>query len=141
MARFPTIDRPCPLSRAEQRAIDGHCTRCNCAVQSLDGLDDATRLATVRAAKGPICVSYRLAAGFGAALALSMAGAAAADPNGTSQTPFLSDTAETPELPGDESVLDRVIMVGGVSNPDDATWIDDSDLPELPMRPASTDTD
>lgn len=137
MARFPVIERPCPLPRAEQRRLDGHCTRCSCAVQSLDGMDDAARVATMNSAGGPICVSYRLAAGLGAALLLSMAspGIAVADD--------AAETVTTPPVeyvdPLDDAGMLDLIFVGGVSRPDEATWVDDSALPELPMRPATPD--
>lgn len=137
MARFPVIDRPCPLPRDEQRRLDGHCTRCSCAVHSLDGMDDAARVATMNSASGPICVSYRLAAGLGAALVLSMAspGIAVADD--------AAQTATTPPVeyvdPLDDAGLLDNIFVGGVSQPGQAHWVDDSALPELPMRPATPD--
>ena len=78
MALFPKIDQPCPLGSDELKRINGHCGRCNKTVHSLDGMTDEQRLAFVRNVKGPLCVSYsiperRHAAGFGAALALSIA--------------------------------------------------------------------
>lgn len=139
MARFPKIDRPCPLTPAEQRRIDGHCSRCGCTVHSLDGMDDAARSARLRAASGPMCVSYRLAAGLGAALALSIAGPAAAGPVEADETVDAAPPAtDAVKLSVDPGFLEY-IFVGGVDRPEDATWIDDGTLPDLPTRPATPD--
>lgn len=79
MARFPEIDSPCPLGIDEQRRIDGYCSRCEKPVHDLTLLGDDQRVAFMRAARGPVCVSYRTArpvtrasAGLGAALAISV---------------------------------------------------------------------
>ena len=75
MACFPKIDRPCPLAVDEQRRIAGYCGQCRKHVHSLDALDAPARLALLKHATAPICVSYRVPARIGAALILTMAGA------------------------------------------------------------------
>ncbi|MBP6749226.1 MAG: hypothetical protein KA144_06270, partial [Xanthomonadaceae bacterium] len=83
MSRFPRIDTPCPLSQDEQRAIDGHCNRCDKQVHQLDALSEDERRALLATATGPICVSYRAPAPrkvgrFGAAIAATLIGSGAA---------------------------------------------------------------
>jgi len=73
MARFPKIDRPCPLEIDAQRRIDGHCGHCGKTVHCLDGKSDAERNDLLRKSSGSLCVSYTLTAGMSAALALSAA--------------------------------------------------------------------
>lgn len=129
MALFPEIDSPCPLNVAEQRAIKDDCARCGKHVHALNGLSDARRVDLLAAADGPICVSYKISAaqarrmsGVGFAMAVTLVAASAA--------------AEAPVQSSDESgseKLEMVIFVGGVNDPADAAWIDDSDLPELPV--------
>lgn len=154
MAQVPKIDSPCPLGIDEQLRLDGHCGRCGKHVHALDAMDDAERRALLRTAAGPICVSYRSArpsavrrgAGFGIAIAATLVsgGAFATDPPPL-LPPVASEqaspvTAAAPLVPseqaGGEDEDERIVFVGGVSDPQDAQWIDDSDLPELPMRQA-----
>lgn len=158
MAQVPKIDSPCPLGIDEQRRLDGHCGRCDKHVHALDAMSDGERQALLRSAEGSICVSYRTphrsvsrrGAGFGIAIAATLVsgGAFAADP--PSLLPAAASEQATPvsaaspllepapvqnceeEDPGLE-----FITVGGVSDPQDAHWVDDSDLPELPMREAA----
>lgn len=111
MARFPKITRPCPLSREEQRSIDGHCAHCNKHVHNLDALDDAGREALMASAKGEICVSYRrpLRAVATAAIALTLAAGAA----GCSREPV--------------EVMDEPVEVMDMgAAPASPEWIDDS---------------
>lgn len=148
MARFPKIDRPCPLDIDAQRRINGHCGHCGKTVHCLDGKSDAERAELLRKTGGTLCVSYTLTAGIGAALALSMAApvsAAQAAPDSPLPTLSASPGQQDPlglrtEKPTEQtpldSSLDRIVMVGGIDVPGDAEWIDDSqeELPELPMR-------
>jgi len=135
MARVPRIDRPCPLSPAEQRGIAGDCTRCGHPVHRLDDLDDAQREALLAAMPGPICVSYRTPsrAASLAAIALTLiAGSALAD----SPAPLVPGPAapSTPvEAEAEALPLESITWVGGVDEPRSAQWVDDSRLPELPM--------
>ncbi|MGN6521107.1 MAG: hypothetical protein ACTHK2_16980 [Dokdonella sp.] len=149
MACFPKIDQPCPLGIDEQRRIAGYCGRCSKAVHSLDGMSDAERIAFVRGAKGPLCISYRTvgrgaALGFGAALALSSPIGHAQDAVTTQAT---SPPAEVPPPPGihgspsspsqeyvDLSGKLEMITVGGISDPAAVEFVDANDaLPELPL--------
>lgn len=145
MACYPKIDQPCPLGIDERRRIDGWCRHCSKAVHSLDGMDDAGRLAFMRNAKGPLCVTYRVATrgavlGFGAALALAAPLGKAQDTDAASMSHAGAATV-APSPAGDTSdgKLDS-ITVGGVSDPATVEFIDASDaLPELPVvhEPAS----
>lgn len=157
MALVPRIDSPCPLGIDEQRRLSGYCGHCERQVHALDALDDAQRRALLDAADGKICVSYRRPApaarrgvGFGIATAATLVsgGAFAADPPAL---PVATEANASPVLPADPllpaerngeecepSALERITLVGGVNDPRDAQWIDDSDLPELPQRDANT---
>jgi hypothetical protein len=137
MACNPTIDQPCPLGVGERRRIAGFCAHCSKAVHSLDGMDDAGRIAFLRNAKGPLCETYRVAArgaalGLGATLVLAAPPGKAQDVDAPS--PSQVDTA-TRASPADSSdhELD-FITVGGASDPAAVEFIDASDaLPELPV--------
>lgn len=136
MARVPRIDRPCPLSPDEQRRIAGDCVRCGHPVHRLDALDDTQRETLLRAAQGPICVSYRTparAAGLMAIALTLVAGSAMAE----SPAPLVANPAE-PSTPvqSEPTLLDAdsmLVWVGGISEPSTVEWVDDSALPELPM--------
>ncbi|SFL05050.1 hypothetical protein [Lysobacter sp. cf310] len=154
MALAPKIDQPCPLGIDELRRLNGYCGHCKTQVHALDGLSEAERRTLLQAAFGPICVSYRVprpaplrrGAGFGIAIAATLVsgGAFAADPPSllapTTIEPSATPVATAPLLPVAETVecepteLEFITITGGVSDPRDAEWVDDSELPELPMR-------
>jgi hypothetical protein len=140
MACFPKIDQLCPLGIDEQRRIAGYCTHCSKKVHSLDGMSDAERVAFVRGAKGPLCVSYRTmgrgaALGLGAALALSAPTSHAQDTHAATgiqveALPAVQQTALV-DLSGEKL---ESITLGGVSDPATVEFVDASDaLPELPL--------
>lgn len=149
MNRFPKIDSPCPLDPAAQASIDGHCARCDKAVHCLDDMSEAQRRVFMQKASQPVCVSYRIpaaaAAAAAAALALTMAGPMQArNPNAApaiepaagqeiaSPQPDIPAQADDAEM--EHTELDRIVMVGGISKPGEAEWIDgDDSLPELPI--------
>lgn len=149
MACFPKIDRPCPLSRAEQAGVGRHCAHCDHAVHHLDGLGGEARRALLHQATGPLCVAYRVP--MAAALVLSLALPAAAQespglPRSSGEAPIVSAAAaegpvspvaplqaEPPEC--EETLDDLVLLMGGISAPDAAQWLDEaeSELPEIPV--------
>jgi hypothetical protein len=129
MARYPKIDSPCPLSIAEQREINGECKRCNKHVHALDSMSDDERKVLMASSSGAVCVSYRLPVRARAGLGLAMATTLAASSVMAGEVPAVAPPASDE---GSEK-LEVIIMVGGVEDPVNATWVDDSDLPELPM--------
>jgi len=137
MACFPKIDQPCPLGIDAQRRINGFCGHCSKTVHSLDAMGNAERLDFLRAASGPVCVSYRVpraaALGLGAVLVLSMAAPIHADPVGADiqASPVAAGAATTAPPPPEEPVM----LMGGVSDPKAAAMVDDEtdDVPELPV--------
>lgn len=145
MTRVPRIDSPCPLTMAEQLRIDGHCGRCNKTVHALDGLDDAQRRALFAAAKGAICVSYRAplkrAPALGVAMAAMLsASAVMAGQDCAGTKPAFQSVASVPveqvvNLAEAGDTLDdfNTIFVGGIQSAEDAEWIDDGSLPDLPI--------
>ena len=145
MALFPIIDSPCPLSQLELSGIAGHCGRCGKTVHALDGMDDAGRSAFMRQAKGPICVSYRLPIGVGAALALSMAAPAFAHDTATGSplhqaiagpahiaSPASKTPAARPVDTGPKASEPVYVTAGGVHMPAVSQWTEDTSVPELP---------
>ena len=171
MARFPKIDTPCPLDATAREVVQGQCHVCHHEVHSLDGLDEAARRALLASANGPVCVKYRVpaasrpTAGMGRMIAATLIGAGLAGaahagtppedagaPPPTVGVPVASPLAPpappamSPVAPADRIDLAEgedfdVIIMGGVSTPGAAEWIDlvdNSGLPELPMvvRPA-----
>ena len=138
MACFPKIDQPCPLGIDEQKRIDGYCGHCSKAVHSLTAMSDADRLNLLRNANGPICVSYRVkvrrgvSAGFSAALALSVINPAHAvdtlDVNAPNKVEAVQMIPPPPPTEPHEMML-----TGGVSDPQAAQFVDESDVPDLPM--------
>lgn len=143
MARVPRIDNPCPLKLAEQLRIDGHCSHCNKHVHALDGLDDAQRRALFAAAKGPLCVSYRvpinrtpvLAAAMTAMLSASaaMAGQDCDETKPVFQSVETAPVEQVVNLYAESERLDDedIIVTGGILSAEDAKWVDDGSLPDL----------
>lgn len=155
MAPFPRIDQPCPLGIDEQRRIDGHCQRCDTRVHALDGMDLTERRALLAQADGPVCVSYRRSTrlAHAAAIAITLvAGSAFAgeDCNDAAAAPLLpavQQSAVSPVSPlsavppaaeEEMTTIDWVVM-GGISDPGAAEWVDDSSLPELPVIAADAE--
>ncbi len=141
MSRFPRIDKPCPLSAEEQRAIDGHCDRCDKHVHALTDLNEAERRALLANAAGPICVSYRIPAPrrvgrIGAAIAATLITTSA-----YAAEPAMSPVAQPPPIgaapqASDDALLDMddLVFVGGIDDPQDALMAEDTSVPELPLR-------
>ncbi len=149
MGCFPKIDQPCPLGVDAQKRLNGYCGQCRKTVHSLDGLDGAARSSLLATAGGPICVSYRVPARIGAALMLSMVGAAFASENSSTQQ-LPQSTSPPVEISSVESNVilteeqidsipdddEMTIMLGGISEPQSAEWVDTEateTLPELPV--------
>ena len=145
MAIVPRIDTPCPLGAAEQRAIDGHCSRCDRDVHRLDALDADARRALFAAADGPLCVSYRAPrrAGLGATIAVSLVVATASAGVFAAESPAAAPAATTEATPATPSTgsrirheaprdLDGVLVIGAVNDPQDAAVSEDTSVPELP---------
>ena len=140
MPSFPRIDNPCPLSAEEQRAIDGHCDRCDKHVHALGDMSEAERRALLAAATGPICVSYRRPAPrrvgrIGAAIAATL----------ITTTAYAGDPASPPvgqptvaaalhDVQEEDGFLDEIVFVGGVNDPQDASVALDMSVPALPMH-------
>ena len=139
MPSFPRIDSPCPLSAEEQRAIDGHCDRCDKHVHALNDLSEAERRALLANASGPICVSYRKAmprrvGRIGAAIAATLitTTAYAGDPAASSVgQPTVAAALQTVE---EDEFLDEIVFVGGVNDSQDALAALDMSVPALPMH-------
>jgi hypothetical protein len=164
MRCLPRIDRPCPLDSTSQREVGNFCAHCDRTVHQLDAMSAEQRRDLFRAS-GPICVSYRLAAGMGAALAFAFNPAQAAPPpveptpwlaapqaeripsilidaGESHASPLASPVVAPPETGECEEELTDIVIVGGVSDPRSAQWIeDDRSLPDLPRVALPRDED
>lgn len=141
MACYPRIDRPCPLGIDEQLRLDGYCAHCATEVHALDAFDDSGRRAFMASRTGAVCVSYRLpvarAAMLGATMAAGlMAGAVMAQ--SVAPAPIES-SGSAGSMDAASERLELVVMTGGVSKGADADWVDDSQVPELPVIVETTD--
>lgn len=140
MTGFPRIDSPCPLSAGEQRAIDGHCERCDKHVHALNDMSEAERRALLAGATGPICVSYRKTmprrvGRIGAAIAATLITTTAYAGDAASQAvPQPTVAAALQEVQEEDVFLDDLVFVGGVNDPQDASAALDMSVPPLPMQ-------
>lgn len=140
MPSFPRIDSPCPLSAEEQRAIDGHCVRCDKHVHALNEMNEAERRAVLANATGPICVSYRKAmprrvGRIGAAIAATLITTTAYA--GDAASPAVAThtvAAALQDVQGEDGFLEEIVFVGGVNDPQDASAALDMSVPALPMH-------
>ena len=122
MAVFPLIDSPCPYKGRLSEIMEGDvCRLCRREVHDLSAMADADRRAFLKACRGEVCVSYRVAAG--TAVALTAFGITAlASPPAAAQT--------------DPTQCLEVIIVGGIKDPSKAVLVEDDsdkDIPELPV--------
>lgn len=151
MARFPVIQRSCPLSASERAKLTGNCHVCMKAVHDLGAMSDAERATYMAAQSGPVCVSYRLraparTAAVGVAAALIAMGAPHAAATGSIEgfPPVVEQGAglipqppEVQEVCADEvdesESLDELeyILVGGVEAGEAVHWFDADALPGL----------
>jgi hypothetical protein len=122
---FPKIDSPCP-ARVQRLPSDGqnHCTLCDRQVHNLDGMRAEQRAAFLQSCNGKVCVAYSVNRKFNQRQ--FRAGVAIAATLISSQALALpSDTASM-----DESME---IFMGGISHPDKVQFLDQTELPELPV--------
>lgn len=140
MTSFPRIDSPCSLSAEEQRAIDGHCERCDKHVHALNDMTEAERRTLLAGATGPICVSYRKTmprrvGRIGAAIAATLITTTAYAGDAASQAvPQPTVAAALQEVQEEDVFLDDLVFLGGVNDPQDASAALDMSVPPLPMQ-------
>lgn len=149
MARFPIIQRSCPLSAPERGRLSGSCHVCSKAVHDLSNLDDAGRVAFMADQNGAVCVSYRLRAPAGtAAVVAAMLGLGVAPADATAPLEGLPPVTQQGEglIPVSPAVREvcadevddsedlgdlEFILVGGIETGDEVQWFDSNALPGL----------
>lgn len=147
MATFPRIDRPCPLNwNALPDAGGTHCGPCNKQVHNLSAMSERERTGFLARSEGSVCVAYTVnrrtppavAAWLMAAAVGTLAGAASAE---TSLPPVPLTAAIVGAVDGDkgDAVLQPMIMVGAVIDPQHARKVDDADVEALPELPTIVD--
>lgn len=151
MARVPVVESPCPIKgKGLPVGATEHCTLCDRAVHNLDLMNDRERRDFMSACSGKVCVAYTvripaaripvrqrgLAVAALAAVAIAALPAAAETPSENSEPP--SDAmsplpGSASQFPNCDTYLEEVI-VGGVSQGDQAEWADDGKdaPPDLP---------
>lgn len=126
MAIFPKIDSPCPYKNRLAAVMDGDfCRVCRRTVFDLTPMSDDERLAFLSGCTEKVCVSY--------ALPIRPALAAAAMAAAAMALPTAAAAQEAEVAP---EVEEMMIVVGGISRPDQAEMIEDpadSSVPELPV--------
>lgn len=142
MAKAPVIESPCPIAgKTLPAGATEHCTLCDRSVHNLDRMSSDERMSFMKGCSGKVCVAYTiripasglrkraLAAAALTAAALTTLPVAAQEQLVAGQSK-MSDANGLPAC--DE--YDEIILTGGVSKGDEASWIDDGkDAPaELP---------
>jgi len=139
MARFPKIQRSCPVKNSLAEYMDGDvCRLCERQVFDLNGMTDDERQAFIASCTDEVCVSYKIPLrGLAAAAAL---GAAAVSMPAAAQDTLIelgSTQAGYEEL---EKCVEEYqlieIWVGGIKEPAKVEYIDteeDLEIPELPV--------
>lgn len=122
MAIYPLIDSPCPYKGRLSEVMEGDtCRACKRQVHDITGMSDAGRRAFLKACRGEVCVSYRVAASTVVAISALAAAAAASQPA----------AAQT-----DPTEHYDVVIVGGIKNGSKAVLVEDEGdkaIPELPV--------
>ncbi len=129
MARVPKIDSPCPLPQQDLADIGSWCTHCATAIHVLDGLDDAGRRSLLAARGEPVCVSYRVRR----RIAMTAALAAGLSMGAVMVEPVAAGDAPSTVEASDEGYETIFVIGGAVTDPANATWVDESELPDLPI--------
>ena len=147
MARVPVVESPCPVvGKGIPAGASEHCTHCDRTVHNLNRMSDRERREFMSSCSGKVCVAYTvripvrhrgvLATAALAAAALVSLPAMAEGPDSLGpaepETGAMSPVGEGAELPHCGE-MDFEIM-GGVSQADQAEWVDDGKdaPPELP---------
>ena len=139
MAKFPKVQRMCPVKNSLAEFMDGDiCRLCSRQVFDLNAMSEADRMSFIESCTGEVCVSYKVPLrGLAAAVALSAA--AVAMPVAAEETLVDFDTypAGYDDLPRCADELELVeIIVGGIKDPSNVEYIDtveDLAIPELPV--------
>jgi hypothetical protein len=152
MASFPKIESPCPLRvTALPSAGKDFCSMCERKVHNLSAMSQFERSVFMRSCTGKVCVAYSIpAAGSrtlamaGASLGMAMLLGAGSALAGDADTPAQFNPASKPdslltsEADGrncddeDAPQIEMIFLTGGISSPQDAEWVDDSALAEIP---------
>jgi hypothetical protein len=141
MARFPKIQKPCPVANSLDEYMDGdHCRLCKRNVVDIGDMSDAERRNFLDNCAGETCVTYSIRLKHVAA-AVALSATAASLPVAAQESPLEAlglDPAAQQELPrcAEEFEEIDVILVGGIKHRDEREYIDTPDdqlIPELPV--------
>ena len=146
MARAPLIDTPCPIAGKQLPAgATEHCTLCDRSVHNLDLMSAGERREFMSACSGKVCVAYTVRVPVGGLNKRALSTAALAAAAVASSLAALPAAAQESPVVGMSPVNDpnglgicdeemEWVVVGGVSQADQAEWADDGKdaPPDLP---------
>jgi hypothetical protein len=144
MARVPVVESPCPIAGKQlPQGATEHCSLCERSVHNLDRMSGAERREFMSSCSGKVCVAYtiRIPAGgvrTGKLAAAALAAAAIGSLSGlpvAAEEQLVEGMSRIPNpnnLPTCEDM--EWVTVGGVSQGDQAEWVDDGKdaPPDLP---------
>ncbi len=140
MARFPKIQRKCPVRNSLAEYMDGDvCRLCSRQVFSLDAMTDDERMAFMASCKDEVCVSYKAPLRSMAAAA-ALAAATATVPAAAQEklVDLESDRAEYEELPNcADELTEFIIVVGAIKDPNNVEYVDTAEDLETPALPVT----
>lgn len=134
MAMFPKIQSPCPYKSDLSAVMDGDfCRMCRRNVVDLTAWSDAERVSFLASCETEVCVSYRLPLR-PALAAAAMVAAMAALPAAAQDAPVAAVAAT--DVSADVPVAeDYDIIVGGIKDPRNVTFVEDAADASMPALP------
>jgi hypothetical protein len=140
MARVPVIESPCPIAGKQlPSGASEHCSRCDRSVHNLDLMSERQRVEFMSGCSGKVCVAYTVRIPRGglrkrAARAAVLAAAAFASLPVAAQDSGIEGQSGMPDPNGLPACDEPEIWVGGITQGDQAEWVDDEKdaPPELP---------
>lgn len=144
MARVPVVESPCPIAGKQlPQGATEHCSLCERTVHNLDRMSGVERREFMSSCSSKVCVAYtvRIPAGGMRTRKLAAAALAAAAIGSLSSLPAaaeeqlvegMSRISNPNNLPNCDDF--ELVITGGVSQGDQAEWIDDGKdaPPDLP---------
>jgi predicted Fe-S protein YdhL (DUF1289 family) len=135
MAMFPKIQSPCPYKSDLSAVMDGDfCRMCKRNVIDLTAWSDDERVRFLASCETEVCVSYRLPLR-PALAAAAMVAAMAALPAAAQDAPVAAVAAADPVAAGIDDSYEPDIIVGGINDPKNVTFVEDAADASMPALP------
>jgi predicted Fe-S protein YdhL (DUF1289 family) len=135
MAMFPKIQSPCPYKSDLSAVMDGDfCRMCKRNVVDLTAWSDEQRVSFLASCETEVCVSYRLPLR-PALAAAAMVAAMASLPAAAQDAPVVAVAASDPGAAGIDDTYEPDIIVGGITDPKHAEFVEDAADATIPALP------